>query len=198
MTGTIFVSVTYLSVFIQNNPDGIYLSGITIARIYSQHETNEVFMKMWPGLFETIADITKTEVKFKFIDGEGLHAILVDGNKPQANSLGAYLVTRNRPHFSGVYERDPKLILLNILRTCIFHLERSVILVCFFPVNYSRDYRKFTEMAKIVPDEPMGRIRRCPYIKTQQEVDEFVQWCKDSEFKVVRGMNLFEIMRCTT
>ncbi|KAF8173596.1 hypothetical protein K438DRAFT_1610611 [Mycena galopus ATCC 62051] len=147
----------------------IYSSGITIGRIYTQHETYEVFMKMWPGLFETIADITKTEVKFKFIDGEGLHVILVDGNKPQANSLGAYLVTRNRPHLSGVYERDPKLILSNILRTCIFHLERN-----------------FTEMAKVVPDEPMGRIRRCPYLKTQQEVDEFVQWCKDSEFKVVR------------
>ncbi|KAJ7491316.1 hypothetical protein B0H11DRAFT_1911939 [Mycena galericulata] len=85
---------------------------VTIGQIYSQHETLAVFMKMWPGLWETIAHITKTEVKFKFIDGEGLQAILVDGNKPQANALGAYL--------------------------------------------------------------------------TQDELDVFVQWCKDSEYKVVR------------
>ncbi|KAJ6483043.1 hypothetical protein DFH09DRAFT_1292090 [Mycena vulgaris] len=34
-------------------------------------------------------NVAKTEVNFKFIDGEGLQAILVDGNKPQANALGA-------------------------------------------------------------------------------------------------------------
>ncbi|KAF8194842.1 hypothetical protein K438DRAFT_1968783 [Mycena galopus ATCC 62051] len=135
----------------------------------TKNETYEVFKKMWPGLFETIARITDSEVKFKFIDGEGLKAILVDGNKPQANALGDYLVSRNRPHFSGIHEKDPKLILPNILRTCITHANR-----------------KFTSMALIVPDEPMSRIRRCPFIKTQQEMDEFVQWCKDSEYKVVR------------
>ncbi|KAJ7252304.1 hypothetical protein C8J57DRAFT_1238187 [Mycena rebaudengoi] len=124
---------------------------------------------MWPGLFETIGHITKLEVQFKFIDGEGLCAILVDGNKPQENALGAYLVTRNRPDTSGIRETDPKLILFNILRTCIFHLER-----------------KFAEVAKTVPDEPMGRIRRSPYIETQQEIEEFVQWCKNSEYKIVR------------
>ncbi|KAJ7038863.1 hypothetical protein C8F04DRAFT_1392709 [Mycena alexandri] len=142
---------------------------VTIGLIYSQHETYEVFKKMWPGLFETIARITDSEVKIKFIDGEGLQAILVDGNKPQANTLGDYLVSRNRPHLSGIHEKDPKLILLECLRTCILHV-----------------YRKFTSMAKTVPDEPMARIRRSPYIKTQQELDEFVQWCKDSEYKVVR------------
>ncbi|KAF8179702.1 hypothetical protein K438DRAFT_1768737 [Mycena galopus ATCC 62051] len=89
-----------------------------------QNETYEVFKKMWPGLFETIARITDSEVKFKFIDGEGLKAILVDGNKPQANALGDYLVSRNRPHFSGIHEKDPKLILPNILRTCITHANR--------------------------------------------------------------------------
>ncbi|KAJ7138641.1 hypothetical protein C8R46DRAFT_1321667, partial [Mycena filopes] len=142
----------------------------TIARIYSQHETYEVFKKMWPGLFDTIGRITESEVKFKFIDGEGLKAILVDGSKPQGNALGDYLVSRNRPHLSGIHEKNPKLILFHNIRTCITHLNR----------------RKLTSMALIVPDEPMSRIRRCPYIKTQQEMDEFIQWCKDSEYKVVR------------
>ncbi|KAJ7829605.1 hypothetical protein B0H13DRAFT_2372459 [Mycena leptocephala] len=130
---------------VKSDNDGRYLIGVTIGRIYSQHET------------------------YEFIDGEGLKAILVDGNKPQANALGAYLVNRNRPHLSGIHERSPKLILPNILRTCVFHL-----------------YRKFYSIAMIVPDEPMGRIRRSPYIKTQQEMDVFIQWCKDSEYKVVR------------
>ncbi|KAJ6482650.1 hypothetical protein C8R45DRAFT_932252 [Mycena sanguinolenta] len=41
-------------------------------------------------------------------------------------------------------------------------------------------------MAKIVPDKPMGRIRRCPFLKKKHKIDKFIQWCKDSEFKVVR------------
>ncbi|KAJ7164603.1 hypothetical protein C8R43DRAFT_946418 [Mycena crocata] len=61
------------------------------------HETEEIFLKMWPGLWELIAHITKTEVKFKYLDGEGPMTILVDGNRPQANVLGVYLVKRNKP-----------------------------------------------------------------------------------------------------
>ncbi|KAJ7765293.1 hypothetical protein B0H16DRAFT_1310196 [Mycena metata] len=115
---------------------------VTIGRIYSKHETYEVFKKMWPGLFETIARVTGSEVKFKFIDGQGLKAILVDGNKPQANALGDYIGSRNRPHLSGIHEKNPKLILPNVLRTCDIHVNR-----------------KFTSIASIVPDEPMSRIR---------------------------------------
>lgn len=138
MIGTISVSATY-GYIVKSDNDGRYLIEVTIGRIYSQHETYEVFLKMWPRLWETIAHITKTEVKFKFIDGEGLKAILVDGNKPQANALGAYLVNRNRPHLSGIHERSPKLILPNILRTCVFHLYRSVLGFCFGLAKYCTD-----------------------------------------------------------
>ncbi|KAJ7272466.1 hypothetical protein C8J57DRAFT_1599805 [Mycena rebaudengoi] len=41
-------------------------------------------------------------------------------------------------------------------------------------------------MAKTIPDEPMGRIRKSSYIETQKEIEEFIQWCKNSEYKVVR------------
>ncbi|KAJ7850344.1 hypothetical protein B0H13DRAFT_1905751 [Mycena leptocephala] len=142
---------------------------VTIARIYSKHETEEVFGRMWTGLWDTIHRVTGVEVKFKFIHGESLRAVLVDGNKPQANAFGADLVNRNKPHLSGIYETEPKRILSNILRTCTFHINQ-----------------KFASMAKVVPDEEMGRIRRCLYLKTPRELDEFIEWCKKSEHKVVR------------
>ncbi|KAJ7912720.1 hypothetical protein B0H13DRAFT_1488514, partial [Mycena leptocephala] len=142
---------------------------VTIARIYSKHETEEVFGRMWTALWDTIHRVTSVEVKFKYIHGEGLRAVLVDGNKPQANAFGADLVNRNKPHLSGIYETEPKRILSNILRTCTFHINQ-----------------KFASMAKVVPDEEMGRIRRCLYLKTPRELDEFIEWCKKSEHKVVR------------
>ncbi|KAJ7232996.1 hypothetical protein B0H12DRAFT_1028746, partial [Mycena haematopus] len=141
----------------------------TIARAYTKHETYDVFAKMWPALFDTIERVTGTEVKFKFIHGEGLRTILVDGDKQQANALGAALVARNKPHLSGIYENEPKKILKYCLRTCTVHIQR-----------------KFSELAKVVPDEDMGRIRRCLYLKTNEELEDFIQWCKNSEYKVVR------------
>ncbi|KAJ6572699.1 hypothetical protein DFH09DRAFT_1312480 [Mycena vulgaris] len=75
----------------------------------------------------------------------------------------------NAPHLSDVHVTDPQAILPFILRTCVFHVNR-----------------KFAAMALAVPDEEMGRIRRCYYIKTKDELDEFIERCKNSEHKVVR------------
>lgn len=41
-------------------------------------------------------------------------------------------------------------------------------------------------MAKGV-DEKMGRFRRYRYLKTPEEADEVIAWCKDPQYKVVRG-----------
>ncbi|KAJ6513998.1 hypothetical protein DFH09DRAFT_1374151 [Mycena vulgaris] len=123
----------------------------TITRIYSTRETYEVFGKMWPALWDTIHRVTGVEVKFKFIHGEGLRTVLVDGTKPQANAFGADLIARNKPHLSGVHVTDPQAILPFILRTCVFHVNR-----------------KFAAMA------------------LADELDEFIEWCKNSEHKVVR------------
>ncbi|KAJ7033971.1 hypothetical protein C8F04DRAFT_906737, partial [Mycena alexandri] len=141
----------------------------TITRIYSKHKTYEVFAKMWPALWDTIERVTGVKVRFKFIHGEGLRAVLVDGNKPQANAFGADLVQRNEPYLSGIHETDPKTMVEFALRTCRLHVDR-----------------KFTKMGLVVPDEEMGRIRGCYFIKTQKELDEFTVWCKNSEHKVVR------------
>ncbi|KAJ6464091.1 hypothetical protein C8R45DRAFT_840549, partial [Mycena sanguinolenta] len=145
----------------------------TIARAYSQNETFAVFKKMWSALFATIERVTGTELKFKFIHGEGLRTVLVDGNKQQANALGVELVARNKPHLSGIHEFEPKKILMYCLRTCTIHIQR-----------------KFSELAKVVPDEDMGRIRRCLFLKTAEELADFIQWCRNSEYKIHTGTNL--------
>ncbi|KAJ7062396.1 hypothetical protein C8F01DRAFT_1252221 [Mycena amicta] len=142
---------------------------ITAARIYSQHETEAVFLKIWHGFFEAVKDATKRELKIKFLDSEGLRVILLDGSKPQAKALGKYLVSRNRPEVTKIHESDPKLMLLHVLRTCMVHLNR-----------------KFTELVKSVPDDEMRKICLCPFIKTQQELEEFIADCKRSQYKQVR------------
>ncbi|KAJ7022311.1 hypothetical protein C8F04DRAFT_1138403, partial [Mycena alexandri] len=74
------------------------------------------------------------------------------------------------------------------LRTCRLHIDRVTRFSVYIPSPYLTAFlRKFTKMGLVVLDEDMGRIRGCYSIKTQKELDEFVEWCKNSEHKVVRG-----------
>lgn len=101
-----------------------YLTGICFARVYCTHETVEAFSFMWSALWDTIEVITGSPVKFKFIHGEGIKAICVDGSKPQMLGCGKDLIKRNDPSKSGINECDPLLIVSHIARTCFVHLDR--------------------------------------------------------------------------
>ncbi|KAF9563822.1 hypothetical protein CPC08DRAFT_721395 [Agrocybe pediades] len=148
---------------------------VTVARIYCTHETRESFEKLWTCFWDTVETVTGKPVQFKFLDGTGLAAIIVDGCKPQANALGDALKKRiTAKKASGacrveIEESDPQVIVQYILRTCEIHLER-----------------KLDDLAKTLPKEDMERVRGFPFLETRAEVDEFVSWCEASEHKVLR------------
>jgi hypothetical protein len=79
---------------------------------------------MWTGLWDTIERVTGNHVKFKFMDGTGLKAILVDGCKPQVDACGNDLVKQNRSEITGINTYDPQEIVQHIVRTCTIHLDR--------------------------------------------------------------------------
>lgn len=97
---------------------------MTVARIYCTHETREAFRRMWAGLWDTIETVTGKPVQFKFMDGMGLRAIVVDGCKAQVDACGDDLLIRNDPKKSGIDTDDPQVIVQHIIRTCVVHLDR--------------------------------------------------------------------------
>jgi hypothetical protein len=78
---------------------------------------------MWTGLWDMIEQVTGNRVKFKFMDGTGLKAILVEGCKPQVDACGHDLVKRNRLEIMGINAYDPQEIVQHIVRTCTIHLD---------------------------------------------------------------------------
>jgi hypothetical protein len=116
---------------------------------------------MWQELRDLIETVTKRPVLFKFMDGQGLRAILVDGCKAQVQGCGDDLIDRARKRgHSQFAQMAPDEIVQYVVRTCLTHLDR-----------------KFIAMAKEINDtEAMARIRRFPFLKTREEVDEFVAW----------------------
>ena len=54
-----------------------------------------------------------------------------------------------------------------------------------------RPIRKFDDLAKSIPAEIMGHVRRFPFLKTKEEVASFVKFCEESEHKKLRGNKQF-------
>ena len=79
---------------------------------------------MWAGLWDTVEKVTQQKVEFKFIDGKGISAILVDGCKPQVNACGDDLVKQIQDRNSPISERDPQQVVQYIVCTCLVHLQR--------------------------------------------------------------------------
>ncbi|KAF9552496.1 hypothetical protein CPC08DRAFT_728578 [Agrocybe pediades] len=148
---------------------------VTVARVYCTQETREAFEKLWTSFWDIVEKVTGKPVQFKFMDGAGLAAIIVDGCKPQANALGDALKKRIAfKKASGtlrieIEETDPQVLVQYILRTCEIHLER-----------------KLDDLAKTLPKDDMDRVRGFPFLETCDEVDEFVAWCEASSHKALK------------
>ena len=98
--------------------------GTTIARLYSQHETRVAYKMLWKALFDALDRVTNKTIGLHFLDGYGLEGIILDGCRAQAEGLGDYLVSRNRPEMTGVTDTNPLVMVTHILRLCYVHIDR--------------------------------------------------------------------------
>ncbi|KAJ3491080.1 hypothetical protein NLJ89_g11374 [Agrocybe chaxingu] len=144
---------------------------LTVARIYSNHETRSAFSRMWTGFWDTVERVTGKPFLFKFMDGCGTRAILVDGCKPQVDGCGDALIIQimKRGGKSKIAEMDPQTVVQHIVQTCDVHLER-----------------KLDDLAKTLPQDVMSRVRGFPFLKTSEEVKDFKKFCEESEYKNLR------------
>jgi hypothetical protein len=108
-----------------------------IARGYFTRQTRQAMRLGFRYIWDIIAQITGRPVKFKRIDGEGLVAILVDGNKPQINGFADDL----RDRLNALPESHPARQDIDLdhlaeyfVRICNIHVKRYVI-------GYTDSYR---------------------------------------------------------
>lgn len=150
---------------------------------------------MWEALWRAVENATGKPVKFKFLHGTGLRAIVVDGCKPQVDACGDVLVRLNDPKVSGIHEQDPQQIVWYVVRTCTVHLQWCVVRV-YCPrmlkvirASYPSLSRAFDRLANAgCSPDVMHRLKQFMYLKTDEELAEFTKWCEESSHKVLRGM----------
>lgn len=80
---------------------------------------------MWLGFWDAVERATNQPVKFHFMHGSGLLAILVDGCKAQVDGCGDALLERLRACPSPlVNENDPQVVVQYLVKLCSVHLDR--------------------------------------------------------------------------
>ncbi|KAH6915462.1 hypothetical protein BKA70DRAFT_1217374 [Coprinopsis sp. MPI-PUGE-AT-0042] len=133
--------------------------------------------------WDSVKQVTGKPVQFKFLDGVGIKAILVNGCKAQvqgcSDNLLEHALKRSWPDLAGQTADD---IVQYIVQTCVVHLDWFI-----DDCVVKKPDRKFDKMDKVLPTEIMDRIRGFCFLETKQEVDEFVHWCLDSKHSVLKN-----------
>ncbi|KAJ7187583.1 hypothetical protein GGX14DRAFT_409088 [Mycena pura] len=84
------------------------VDGITFASLFCDTKTHEAFTQLFIELFDTIAEVTGQRLKLApFYPDAKCRIVMLDGEVPQAQGLGAFLVTYNDPEISGIHSRNP-------------------------------------------------------------------------------------------
>lgn len=148
-----------------------HFTGITYARVYCNRETREAFRQMFTQLWDAIRIATGRDVHFKFIHGDGLLGLVMDGDKAQVEGCGDDLVSRNRDTTTSILGdiTDSQLIVQHIVRLCSVHLERNLV-----------------KVSQSCPDDVMQKVRSFPRMSVE-DIEEFKQWCEHSPHKALRG-----------
>lgn len=103
----------------------IFLPGITFATLYCDRNTREAFYQLFTEFSDTIQQVTGSKLKFRAFNPEGLlRCVILDAEAAQAQGLGDWLVKHNDPVVSKIVTQDPLVIILHVLKTCVFHFNR--------------------------------------------------------------------------
>jgi hypothetical protein len=101
--------------------------GLTVARIYCNHQTRFAYFLMFKSFFETVEEITQKKLEISLLDNNPDHGIVsftLDADAAQVLGLGDYLLTRNNPSITGIIATEAGGIVPHFLLLCHVHFRR--------------------------------------------------------------------------
>lgn len=105
------------------------MSGVTVARVYSNGATKETFGYIWEGFFNAVKTITGKGIKFKVFDDSGtIQCVILDMEAAQVQGLGVAItqMKMNDPSSSQITEVDPDILVQYLIKLCYVHWDRQV------------------------------------------------------------------------
>ncbi|EJD50393.1 hypothetical protein AURDEDRAFT_160296 [Auricularia subglabra TFB-10046 SS5] len=148
-----------------------YNRRLVVARIFSTHESEEAFLKMWDGLFDCVARVTGRPLSLPVLHKKGtLRVIACDGDPAQASALAKSLHKRHDPAASGLVIRTPIDLLPHFFRTCTVHSDANL-----------------DKLAPACDTATMEYLRKFYFMSCDEEVSAFHKFCQISPFPAVRN-----------
>ncbi|KAJ7193605.1 hypothetical protein GGX14DRAFT_577060 [Mycena pura] len=104
-----------------------YNARTTFVTIYCNSNTREAFKLLFIQLFEVVERVTGRELQLRPFRPDGnCRVIILDGEIPQAQGFGDFLLGYNDPDISGIHSRDPLELVLYSLKCCQVHFQRNI------------------------------------------------------------------------
>lgn len=103
------------------------MSGVTVARVYSNSATKEAFGYIWEGFFNAVKTATGKGIKFKAFDDSGnIQCVILDMEAAQVQGLGAAItqMKMNNPSISQITEVEPDVLVQYLVKLCCVHWDR--------------------------------------------------------------------------
>lgn len=133
---------------------------LTYARVFTNAKTAEAYQRIFDTLAEVIRQYTGSCPTWRHIHGEGLVYVLADMDSAQAKGLGMHL---NRIDPSRTIDEH----LQHVLLACLVHFHREL------------SHKSFT-------DEIKKQMARIPYVESEEELEEVLEYLKARPEKEVQ------------
>ncbi|KAF7972867.1 hypothetical protein HWV62_16642 [Athelia sp. TMB] len=134
---------------------------VTIARVYTDHTDTPHYKAIFDLFQEVVLELTNKPLAFKRLTpGGNLICLNVDMESAQVLGACQSLAATIDTEHSGLVSRAPEDIAPFILRLCYAHVKRPIL-----------DFKGLVSAAEF------QRMMEFPYLSTQEELDEFSEWC---------------------
>jgi hypothetical protein len=105
------------------------VSGVTVARVYSNSSTKEAFGYIWEGFFNAVKMATGRGIKFKVFDDSGngnIQCVILDMEAAQVQGLGTAITQMkiNNPSISQITEVELDILVQYLIKLCYVHWDR--------------------------------------------------------------------------
>lgn len=166
---------------------------ITTARVYIDKADADAYTRLFDELQELTLRLTGKALQFKrFSSGGNLLCMNADMEAAQILGAGRSFMKTNDTPYSKIDVRTPEELLPFFVRVCLTHSKRYASTIVIRTDNYNYIHQLngsgVLDFKSLVTASEYRQILDFPYMKSQEELDDFTLFITSLEIKKVQGM----------
>ncbi|KAG6913688.1 hypothetical protein DXG01_005156 [Tephrocybe rancida] len=155
----------------------VMFAAVTTARVYTNRATTEHFVLLFNELQRLTELHTGHKIRFKrFTPGGNLLVMNADMEAAQILAAGIAFLPMNKLEYSKIDTQVPEEFVQYFVRVCLTHGKRAVL-----------------DFKSLVSAQDFQRLINFPYLKSQEDLDDFTCFVKDLKIKKIHDWWMHKI-----